>query len=194
MDRKPPRPTLHLSSHQARHVTRCRERNRETAPSSRPPACLDTTKPEDSRLTAPQILPSASAHDGPTHHRAECQSETQSHPGPARPNRAHRPTTRANSVPCSERPSPSPERQWHGKMQTPFNTSYCDPDTARPYTRKVGASRMAELVKREAYRVKRFELSVRYERRFTNDENRTRWAASGAEHLKHDSLPPLLIG
>jgi len=42
---------------------------------------------------------------------------------------------------------------------------------------------MAELVKREAYRVKRFELSARYERRFTNDENRTRWAASGAEHL-----------
>ena len=29
--------------------------------------------------------------------------------------------------------------------------------------------------------VKRFGLSERYERRFTNDEDRTRWAASVAE-------------
>jgi hypothetical protein len=35
------------------------------------------------------------------------------------------------------------------------------------------------LVKREAYLFKRFELSVRDERRFTNDEDRTRWAADG---------------
>jgi hypothetical protein len=50
--------------------------------------------------------------------------------------------------------------------------------------------------------VKRFGLSARYyERRgstelaevFTNDEDRTRWAAGGAELLRNDSLPPLLI-
>ena len=39
---------------------------------------------------------------------------------------------------------------------------------------------MAELVKREAYLVKRFGLSARYERRFTIDEGRTRWAAGWA--------------
>src|SRR2546430_1520165 len=124
MGRKTPRPTLRLSSHQARHAKRCRGRNRETAPSSLPLACFGTLSPRDSQLTAPQTRPSASAHDDPTDHRTGYQRKTQSHLDPVRLNIAHPRITHASPVPCSEKPSPSPARQWHGKMQTPFNTSY----------------------------------------------------------------------
>src|SRR5262245_66660744 len=138
MERKTPPPTLHPSSHRSDHETPYRRRNREIIPSSLSPVCFDTTRPQNSQRPPQQTRPSGSSRGVPTDPCTQYPKETRSHPDPVGPNRRHPNLARANALPRTGNPSPSPERQSHGKMPMPLMTSPCNPDKVRPYPRKPG--------------------------------------------------------
>jgi hypothetical protein len=65
-------------------------------------------------------------------------------------------------------------------FQSPYPAAKSNTSTSPP---KIAATQFTREYLSSPYHVKRFWLSARYERCFTNGEDRTRWAAGEAEAL-----------